>query len=703
VSGSGESSVRALVLAPTGRDNRLVAAMLNEIGVIARICADIAELSFELGRGAGLVIIAKEALKEVDMRPLLRHLAEQGEWSDLPVILLTLRGGVPGRDPELTRLAELLGNVSFLERPFHIATLASMVHAARRARRRQYQARARHMEIIEREKQLQTALTAGRLGPWSLDVEGLRLETSDTSRAHFGRSPGEPFTYDDLIASIHSSDAESRKLAFDRALASGDDYISEFRDIWPDGSEHWVEVRARAITDVNGCVTRLVGVSSDITSRKITELERERLVSELAAERTALSNLTRTLEIRVAERTEQLSAEIAAREKTQHQLLQSQKMESVGQLTGGIAHDFNNLLMAVMGSLELLRKRLPEDPTMKRLIDGAMQGATRGASLTQRMLAFARQQELRTVAADLGGLIGGMQELLHRSIGPQIALTLNIGEGLPAAVVDPHQVELAVLNLAINARDAMPDGGAIDIQVREDLVAAGHAAQLKSGRYLCVQVADTGCGMDAQTLAKAVEPFFSTKPAGKGTGLGLSMTHGLAQQLGGGLGLTSQPGRGTTASLWLPVAATPVMPCIAPDVNTAVDRFVRVLLVDDDPLVAMSTADMLTDLGHTVTEANSGERALKWLDSGLQIDLMVTDQAMPGMSGIELAELVRKRRPGLPVLLATGYADLPACKLAKLPRLAKPYQQSQLQAAIEALLGAAPPELLETVRSALPA
>jgi PAS domain S-box-containing protein len=696
VSNSGESSVRALVLAPTGRDNRLISSMLNEIGVFADVCENVTDLAFQLGRGAGLVIVANEALKDVNIAPFERYIAEQGEWSDLPVILLTLRGGVPGRDLELTRLAEALGNVSFLERPFHIASLASMVHAARRARRRQYHARARHMEIIERERQLQTALTAGRLGQWSLDVDGMRFEASETSRAHFGRSPDEPFAYDDLLASIHSGDVVRRKQAFDRALASGDDYISEFRNIWPDGSEHWVDIRARAITDLNGRVIRLVGVSSDITSRKIIEVERERLMKELAAERTALSNLTRTLEHRVAERTAQLSAEIATREKTQYQLLQSQKMESVGQLTGGIAHDFNNLLMAIMGSLELLRKRLPQDANMKRLIDGAMQGATRGASLTQRMLAFARQQELRTVSADLGGLIAGMQELLHRSIGPQIALTLNIAPSLPAAVVDPHQVELAVLNLAINARDAMPDGGAIDIDVREESVSAGNAAQLKPGRYLCVKISDTGTGMDPQTLAKAVEPFFSTKPAGKGTGLGLSMTHGLAQQLGGGLGLSSQVGRGTTASLWLPVAATPVAPPVAPDAKIVVNRLARVLLVDDDPLVAMSTLDMLTDLGHTVTEANSGERALKLLDSGLQVDLMITDQAMPGMSGIELADLVRKRRPGLPVLLATGYADLPACQLAKLPRLAKPYQQAQLQSAMEELLGATQPRLLET-------
>jgi signal transduction histidine kinase/FixJ family two-component response regulator len=694
----GSSATRVLVLTPTGRDGSLIAALLREreLGVTVDICRDVTDLAHQLSLGAGTAIIADEALKDVDLSPLERYLADQGEWSDLPVILLTLRGGIPGRDPELTRIGEVLGNVSFLERPFHSATLASMVHAAGRARRRQYLARARHAEIIEREKQLQTALTAGRLGPWSLEVEGFRLETSATSRGHFGRGPDQPFSYEDLLASIHSGDVQQRALAFDRALASGDDYISEFRNIWPDGSEHWVDLRARAIIDRSGKVTRLVGVSSDITSRKRTELERERLVSELAAQRTALSNLTRTLEQRVAERTAQLSAEITAREKTQHQLLQSQKMESVGQLTGGIAHDFNNLLMAIMGSLEILRKRAPQDPTIRRLIDGATQAATRGASLTQRMLAFARQQELRTVPADLGGLVSGMQELLHRSIGPQIALTLTVAPDLPPAVMDPHQVELAILNLAINARDAMPDGGAIDIEVREEQAAAGNSSQLKPGRYLRVRVSDTGSGMDAQTLSKAIEPFFSTKPAGKGTGLGLSMTHGLALQLGGGLSLNSQPGRGTTATLWLPVADAAALPAKPPETNVTVNRIAKILIVDDDPLVAMSTVDMLNDLGHAVTEANSGERALKWLDTGLQIDLMVTDQAMPGMSGIELADLVRKRRPGLPILLVTGYADLPACQAAKLPRLPKPYSQAQLQASIEQLLAATHAEVLES-------
>ena len=343
-----------------------------------------------------------------------------------------------------------------------------MVRAAMRNRHRQYQARAQNEEILEREDQLQTALKAGRLGSWALDVETLQLQTSDASRRHFGRPMGTPFTYDDLVAAIHPEDRDAREVALTRAIATGDDFISEFRNIWPDSSVHWMDVRARALTDNAGRVKRLVGVSSDITARKNAELERERLVAELAAERTALSNLTRTLEDRVEQRTAELRAETVMRERAQLQLLQSQKMESVGQLTGGIAHDFNNLLMAIMGSLEVLRKRLPPDPGLHRLLDGAMQGATRGASLTQRMLAFARQQNLKTTSVDLGSLVIGMQELLHRSIGPQIDLRVQAKPDLPAAEVDPHQVELAILNLAINARDAMPDGGCITIDVEQE-------------------------------------------------------------------------------------------------------------------------------------------------------------------------------------------------------------------------------------------
>ena len=677
-------SLRALILAPNGRDAPLTVLLLKEAGFAAHVCGNLTHLGDELRQGAGLAIIADEAVQTADLRPLARFLEAQPAWSDLPIILLTHRGGGPERNPAALRLGQVLGNVSFLERPFHATTLTSMVRAAVRGRRRQYEAQVRLEEISEREEQLQTALTAGRLGSWTLDVERRMFHISETSRNHFGSISACEFSYEKLLQSVHPEDRNRLLEVMQHTLRTGADYVIEYRNIRADRSVHWVDVRARALKDKQGKVNCLVGVSSDITERKNSELERERLLGELASERTALSNLTRTLEQRVAERTGELLTEVAAREKAQEQLLQSQKMESVGQLTGGIAHDFNNLLMAVLGNLEILRKRLPNDPGTRRLIDGATQGARRGASLTQRMLAFARQQDLKTTSADIGALVGGMQELLKRSLGPDNELRLHIEPNLPPAEVDAHQVELAILNLAINARDAMPEGGVIDIHV--DQARAGPGERLRPGVYLRIQITDSGCGMDAATLARAVEPFFSTKPLGKGTGLGLSMVHGLAVQLGGWLELASKVGEGTVATLWLPMATMPAAAQEAAAAHSLANRSATILVVDDDPLVAMSTVDMLEDLGHTAIEANSGERALEIIEAGQAIDLMVTDQAMPGMTGIRLAEIVRSKRPHLPVLLATGYTDLPASKLANLPRLSKPYHQEQLQAEIEKLL-----------------
>jgi PAS domain S-box-containing protein len=688
VNWNGASSLRALVLAPSGRDARLSIMLLKEAGFAADICRDLGKLNEELHRGAGMAIIADEALQNAELRPLVAFLGDQPAWSDLPLILLTHRGGGPERNPAALRLAAILGNVSFLERPFHPTTLTTMVRAAARGRRRQYDARGRLEEISEREQQLQTALTAGRLGSWTLEVKSMAFHLSETSRSHFGSAAEAELPYGRLIRSVHPDDRPRMNAALDLALKSGDDYVIEFRNIRSGGALHWVDVRARSLRDSAGRVACLVGVSSDISARKHAELERERLLSDLAFERTALSNLTRTLEQRVVERTGELMAEVAAREKAQEQLLQAQKMESVGQLTGGIAHDFNNLLMAVMGNLEILRKRLPDDPGIRRLIDGARQGAQRGASLTQRMLAFARQQDLRTTSADLGTLVRGMQELLRRSLGPNNELRLHIEPNLPPAEVDAHQVELAILNLAINARDAMPDGGVIELRVDQKRVTYDFES-LRPGTYLRIQVADTGVGMDQATLRKAIEPFFSTKPLGKGTGLGLSMTHGLAVQLGGLLELDSEIGQGTTATLWLPQAIKPAGEIEAVAAPASFARTATILVVDDDPLIATSTVDMLEDLGHTVIGVNSGAHALQIINDGKRLDLLMTDQAMPGMTGIQLAEIVHRVRPELPVLLATGYTDLPAGKLVNLPRLSKPYQQAQLQAEIEKLLGIA--------------
>jgi signal transduction histidine kinase/CheY-like chemotaxis protein len=681
----GASSERAVILAPIGRDAAVAAALIQEAGFYANIAGDLAALIHDIERGAGLAIIADEAIKTADLRNLVKWLNDQPSWSDFPIVLLTRQGGGPERNPDAARLGQALGNVTFIERPFHPTTLVSIVGSAVRGRRRQYQTRAILEDLTESEGLLQTALNAGHLGALELNLPEFELEASDTCKTFFGRKPGDPFSYRDLLAAVHPDDRARRQEVLDRSIKSGKDYSFEYRNIWPDGSVHWVDVRARAVRRPDGSIKSLVGVSTDITARKTAEIERENLLAQLAAERTALAELTATLEQRVEQRSAELMKEVAAREKAQEQLRQAQKMETIGQLTGGVAHDFNNLLMAVMGNLDLLRKRIPDDPRLHRLIDGALQGAERGASLTQRLLAFARQQDLKAMPVDLGALIQGMIDLLERSLGPRIALRLNIPDNLPPARIDANQLELAILNLAINARDAMPDGGSIDIKVAE--LRANGDATLQPGSYLKVSVIDTGKGMTQEILKKAVEPFFSSKPLGKGTGLGLSMVHGLAVQLGGALQLASTVGKGTTATLILPVASavpeaeTPVQ--AGPKIN----RSAVILYVDDDPLIAMSTMEMLEDLGHQVIGANSGLHALDIIRSEQPIDLMMTDHVMPGMTGIELAAASREVRPSLPILLATGYADLPEGSQLDLPRLAKPYHQDQLRDRLDQLLG----------------
>jgi len=680
----GPSSERAVILAPKGRDASVAAALIGEAGYHANVCADLGALVDEIESGAGLAVVADEAINTADLRGLVNWLNSQPSWSDFPIVLLTHQGGGPERNPDAARLGQLLGNVTFIERPFHPTTLVSIVGSAVRGRRRQYQSRAILENLTESEGLLQTALSAGHLGALELHLPGFELEASDTCKTYFGRRAGESFSYQDLLDSVHPDDRARRLATLEQALNTGGDYSIEYRVIWPDGSQHWMDVRTRAVRGADGSLKSLVGVCSDITARKTAEIERENLLEQLAAERTALAELTATLEQRVEQRTADLMKEVAAREKAQEQLRQAQKMETIGQLTGGVAHDFNNLLMAVMGNLDLLRKRLPDDPRLQRLVDGALQGAERGASLTQRLLAFARQQDLRAVPVDLSGLVQGMGNLLERSLGPRVALRLDLPEGLPPARIDANQLELAILNLAINARDAMPDGGSIEIKVAKHQVQ--NDAVLKPGTYLKLSVIDTGAGMTPDILKRAIEPFFSSKPLGKGTGLGLSMVHGLVVQLGGTLELSSAVGKGSTVTMVLPIATS------APEAETPaaapqqVKRSAVILFVDDDPLIAMSTTEMLEDLGHRVIGASSALHALDILKSEQPIDLMVTDHVMPGMTGIELAAATRQVRPSLPILLATGYAELPEGTQVDLPRLAKPYHQDQLRDRLEQLL-----------------
>jgi PAS domain S-box-containing protein len=410
-----------------------------------------------------------------------------------------------------------------------------------------------------------------------------------------------------------------------------------------DGSRFWANVVIDAIRDPSGRLLGFAKITRDISERREAQL---------------------------------------ALERTREALMHSQKIEAIGKLTGGVAHDFNNLLTVVLGSLDLLRRYLPnEDPRVMRLLDNALQGAQRGATLTQRMLAFARRQELDLQPVDLVELTRGMRDLLQRSLGPQIAIETRFPLALDTVMADPNQLETALLNLAINARDAMPAGGILTIAARNEATVGD--ASLRPGRYVRLTLRDSGEGMDAETLARATEPFFTTKGIGKGTGLGLSMVHGMVEQLGGQLVMHSKLGEGTTAELWLPAAEKPPMVEEAGSETRPVGqvRPLTILAVDDDALVLANTRAMLEDLGHTVVVAYSGEQALERLARTPAVDLVITDQAMPKMTGTELAEQIRARRPGMPIVLATGYAELPAVD-PNLPRLPKPFRQDALAEAV---------------------
>jgi len=382
-------------------------------------------------------------------------------------------------------------------------------------------------------------------------------------------------------------------------------------------------------------------------------------------------------------------ADVTARKQAEEALRQAQKIEAIGQLTGGVAHDFNNLLAVIVGNLELLTKRVPDEPKTRRLLESAMEGAKRGASLTQRLLAFARRQDLKPEKVDVAALVRGMTELLQRSIGPMVRIDTRFPLKLPLAQVDAHQLEMAVLNLAVNARDAMPDGGTLTISAEDHEERGNSGGAHRPGHYVRLCLSDTGDGMDAVTLARAADPFFTTKGVGKGTGLGLSMVQGLAAQSDGWFELRSDLGRGTVAALYLPVAeasSDEVQLDDAKQEPTFPLRPVCVLVVDDDSLVLANTVAMLDDLGHDALPVRSGVEALAAVKAGTSFELLITDQLMPGMTGLELIQSVHQLRPELPVLLVSGFAELDRPVAVDVPLLAKPFTQAQLVMAMRTVL-----------------
>lgn len=470
----------------------------------------------------------------------------------------------------------------------------------------------------------------GRVTSWNAGARRFKgYEASEIIGEHFSRF----YTEEDRAAGEHAK-------ALRTATEEGR-FEKEGWRVRKDGARFWAHVVIDPIRSDAGEVIGFAKITCDITERKRAQ---------------------------------------AALDEARQALFQTQKLQAIGRLTGGVAHDFNNLLMAVLGNLELLRKRLPPDPRTGALLQNAMQGARRGASLTQRMLTFARRQDLKLGGVDVAGLAEGMSDLLRNSVGPAIELALRFPPRLPPARTDPNQLEAALLNLALNARDAMAGGGWITIEGAAESIGPDSDLGLPPGDYVRLAMIDTGAGMDPDTLAHATEPFFTTKGVGRGTGLGLSMVHGLAEQSGGRLVLSSRPGRGTRAEIWLPRADSvrpQESPAKAADAAEPLGRVLIVLAVDDDDLVLENTAAMLEDLGHTAVVASSAREALETLEKNA-VQVVLTDQVMPGMTGLQLAREIKARRPDLPVALATGYSESLPDADEEIPRLAKPYSQADL-------------------------
>jgi signal transduction histidine kinase len=557
VSEGGNISRRSLLLTPMGRDGAIATAILAEADCPALRCRDIHDLLVRMDEGAGLAIIVEDVLGSSDLAGLSAWVRGQPSWSDFPFLILTQRGGSVERNPLAQRISRTLGNVGFLERPFHPTTLVSAVRTALRGRSRQYEARERIEEIRHAEALL------------------------------------------------------------------------------------------------------------------------ERRVRE------------RTAELEAANR--QLADQIAEREKAENALRQAQRLEAVGQLTSGIAHDFNNLLTVIIGNVEQISKRT-EDPSLQKRLSMMGDAARRGAQLTAQMLAFSRRQKLEPRAVDLNDTVRSMRDLLQSTIGGTVRIVEpDLADDLWPAMIDPTQIELVILNLAINARDAMEVGGTLRIQTA-NVVAPEPVTpeQPPAGEHVMVSVSDDGSGMADEVLAKVFEPFFTTKAVGKGSGLGLSQVYGLAKQSGGGVTIDTAIGMGTTIRIFLPRAdADPSSETIPVSVISAEPLpGTTVLVVDDDDAVRAVTSGILVDLGYHVVEAGSGGAALALVDQHTDIRAAVLDFAMPGMNGQEVARQIAVRRPGLPILFATGYADLEALASTSEDLIIhKPFDQSELAQKLSLALG----------------
>lgn len=515
--------------------------------------------------------------------------------------------------------------------------------------------RASEANVRQNVERVQLALAAGAIiGTWFWDIPENRFTIDEGFARAFGLDPAlgrDGLSLDQVVERVHPDDRAVLADAMNEAMKRGGAYAHQYRTRRTDGKFYWLEANGRVEFAADGTPRSFPGVLLDIEERRAVEAERDRAAAALRA-------LNDTLEQRVAERTAELMH-------AEEQLRHAQKMEAVGQLTGGLAHDFNNLLAGISGSLELMQTRLAQGriADLDRYLTGAQGAAKRAAGLTQRLLAFSRRQTLDPSPASVNRLVSGMQDLIARSVGPTIEVETALAGGLWASFVDVGQLENALLNLCLNARDAMPHGGKLTVETGNRWFDERAARQrgLAPGQYISLCVSDTGTGMLPEVIERAFDPFYTTKPTGQGTGLGLSMVHGFAGQSGGTARIYSEVGKGTMVCIYLPrhLGEAEIEDDVA-DMATAprAAENETIVVVDDEPLVRMVAVEILEDLGYNVLEAGDGPSAMRIMNSGQPVDLLVTDVGLPGgMNGRQLADAVRVARPDLRVLFVTGYAE----------------------------------------------
>lgn len=636
------------IVAPFGRDAHSIASVLNAAGLRTTIHDSLSGLVDALDGDVGAVVVTEEAVTK-GAGVLLEPLARQPSWSDIPFILLRSPRSKkrPLADPDL----QLALNIVELDRPLGSSSLLSSVRSALRARDKQFLVRDQMRALADSRAALERSEAELRLVADAMPVliafidRDLQYRFANKAYESWFERPVSEVIGKRVPEVFGEEIWATRRPMIERAMA-GEHIMFEVNWPFSDGRRRDSEIRYSPRFNAYGEPDGFHVFVTDVTASKLALETSQQHASDLEA--------------MVAERTAELERQMAAREASEAALRQSQKMDAIGQLTGGIAHDFNNMLTGILSSLDIVRMRLEMGRMdgLERFLDAATASSQRAAALTQRLLAFSRRQSLDSRTVDLNELVGSTQHLLRSTLGETIRIRTALSDTPLRANLDSNQFESALLNLAINARDAMPDGGELTLRTAHVDVKEGQMLAVPAGEYALVAVSDSGTGMPPEVVERIFEPFFTTKPIGKGTGLGMSMIYGFMQQSGGHITVDSTPGQGTTVSLFMPVvhdAATEKEAANAQPVSLGAGQ--SILVVEDDAQVRMLVTVVLEELGYTAEVVEDADGAIPILASSKKIDLLITDVGLPGLNGRQLAEIARQSRPALPVLFMTGYAE----------------------------------------------